>query len=75
MLFKPPFGELDLFYQPPALMGVLNVTPDSFSDGGKYFTPDDASRSLAYDRAQQMVSEGATFIDICLLYTSPSPRD
>lgn len=64
MLFKSPFGELDLSQQPPAVMGVLNVTPDSFSDGGKYFTPNDTSRSLAYDRAQQMISEGATFIDI-----------
>ncbi len=64
MLFKPPLGELDLCHQPPAVMGVLNVTPDSFSDGGKYFTPDDALRSRAYDRAQQMISEGATFIDI-----------
>lgn len=64
MLFKPPFGERDLCHQPPAVMGVLNVTPDSFSDGGKYFTPNDASRSRAYDHAQQMISEGATFIDI-----------
>jgi dihydropteroate synthase len=64
VLFKSPFGELDLCQQPPAVMGVLNVTPDSFSDGGKYFTPNDTSRSLAYDHAQQMISEGATFIDI-----------
>ena len=40
-------------------MGVLNVTPDSFSDGGKYFAIDDA---LA--RAEQLVNEGADILDI-----------
>ena len=63
-MFKLPFVPLDLYHQKPSVMGVLNVTPDSFSDGGEYFTPDDASRSRAYDRAQQMITEGATFIDI-----------
>jgi len=41
------------------VMGVLNVTPDSFSDGGQYDTPD---KALA--RAHQMVREGAAVIDI-----------
>ena len=41
------------------LMGILNVTPDSFSDGGRYFAPKDA-----IDRAKQMVAEGADIIDI-----------
>jgi len=41
------------------LMGVLNVTPDSFSDGGQYNRPD-----AALVRARQMVADGATFIDI-----------
>lgn len=40
-------------------MGVLNVTPDSFSDGGDYASPD---RAIA--RAVQMVEEGAAIIDI-----------
>ncbi len=40
-------------------MGVLNVTPDSFSDGGAYF-----DRALALDRAHQMVAEGAAIIDV-----------
>ncbi len=42
-----------------AIMGVLNVTPDSFSDGGMYQRPEDALR-----RAVQMVEEGAEIIDI-----------
>jgi dihydropteroate synthase len=41
------------------IMGVVNVTPDSFSDGGLYF---DAEKAGA--RAQQLLDEGATFIDI-----------
>jgi dihydropteroate synthase len=40
-------------------MGILNVTPDSFSDGGKFLEPD-----CALDRAEQMASEGAAIIDI-----------
>ncbi len=40
-------------------MGVLNVTPDSFSDGGEYFRID-----AAVDRALQMAKEGAQIIDI-----------
>ena len=43
----------------PALMGILNVTPDSFSDGGK-FTSIDA----AVSRARQMAEDGADIIDI-----------
>lgn len=40
-------------------MGILNVTPDSFSDGGRYLQP-----SAACDRAAAMVDEGADLIDI-----------
>ena len=40
-------------------MGILNVTPDSFSDGGEYF-----SHSMAVNRALDMVTQGADLIDI-----------
>jgi dihydropteroate synthase len=40
-------------------MGILNVTPDSFSDGGKYLLP-----AVALERARRMVEEGAAIIDI-----------
>ncbi|HYG78536.1 MAG TPA: dihydropteroate synthase [Planctomycetota bacterium] len=43
----------------PRLMAVLNITPDSFSDGGKYLKP-----AAAVERALQYVSEGATIIDM-----------
>jgi dihydropteroate synthase len=47
-------------------MGIINVTPDSFSDGGKYFTVDEAVK-----RARNMVSEGADIIDIGAESTRP----
>jgi len=50
--------ELD-FTKKTYVMGVLNVTPDSFSDGGKYFHIDNAIA-----RALQMVEEGADLIDV-----------
>lgn len=43
----------------PLIMGILNVTPDSFSDGGQFFSP-----ARAIDRGRQMVAEGADIIDI-----------
>ncbi len=48
-----PIGERTL------IMGILNVTPDSFSDGGRFFKLDDA---LAH--AEQMISEGADIVDV-----------
>jgi dihydropteroate synthase len=42
-----------------AVWGILNVTPDSFSDGGQYLAPD-----AAVARAEQMVAEGADVIDL-----------
>jgi dihydropteroate synthase len=43
----------------PLVMGILNVTPDSFSDGGQFGAPGDAIR-----RAEQMTADGADIIDI-----------
>ncbi len=43
----------------PLVMGILNITPDSFSDGGRYYTVD-----KAVERALQMEAEGADIIDI-----------
>ncbi len=60
--------ELD-FGQRTYVMGVLNVTPDSFSDGGKYFQVD-----KAVERALQMVEEGADIIDIGGESTRPYSR-
>ena len=46
-------------YQAPLVMGVLNVTPDSFSDGGKYQTLDDALAKVS-----ELVLAGAQIIDV-----------
>ncbi|MBW8856045.1 MAG: dihydropteroate synthase, partial [Bradyrhizobium sp.] len=65
-----PAGQFDLpalLSRPyPAVMGVLNVTPDSFSDGGQFSAPESA---LA--QARRMVAEGADIIDIGAESTRP----
>jgi dihydropteroate synthase len=43
----------------PIIMGILNVTPDSFSDGGNFFSAD-----AALDHAARMIDEGADIIDV-----------
>jgi dihydropteroate synthase len=50
----------------PAVMGVLNITPDSFSDGGQFIAPE---RALAQARA--MIAQGADIIDIGAESTRP----
>jgi dihydropteroate synthase len=50
----------------PSVMGVLNVTPDSFSDGGQFIAPE---RALA--QARRMIAEGADIIDIGAESTRP----
>ena len=50
--------QLELDRQ-PLVMGILNVTPDSFSDGGKNHVPE-----IAIENALQMQSDGADIIDI-----------
>lgn len=53
------FGRLTLDLSQPHVMGILNVTPDSFSDGGKHHAKD-----AAIARALEMIAEGATVIDV-----------
>ncbi|WP_431202224.1 dihydropteroate synthase [Bradyrhizobium betae] len=50
----------------PAVMGVLNVTPDSFSDGGEFIAP-----ALALQRARAMIDAGVDIIDIGAESTRP----
>jgi dihydropteroate synthase len=52
-------GCTDLDLSRPVVMGVLNVTPDSFSDGGRYADPE-----RALEQALRMVEEGAAIIDV-----------
>jgi dihydropteroate synthase len=50
----------------PAVMGILNVTPDSFSDGGRFNAPE-----RALDQAKRMIAAGADIIDIGAESTRP----
>ena len=61
---------LSLSLERPHVMGILNVTPDSFSDGGHF---SQIERAMAH--ARQMVSDGATLIDIGGESTRPGAPD
>lgn len=54
----------------PVVMGVLNATPDSFSDGGRFLDPDAAAR-----RAVQLVEEGAGILDVGGESTRPGAEE
>ena len=53
----------------PKIMGILNVTPDSFSDGGQFNNENDALRQV-----EKMISEGAAMIDIGAQSTRPKAQ-
>jgi dihydropteroate synthase len=59
-------GRFEFSLERPLLMGVLNLTPDSFSDGGSL-----AGSAQAVARARQMVDEGADLIDVGAESTRP----
>jgi dihydropteroate synthase len=52
-------GKFQLDLSTPRVMGIVNVTPDSFSDGGKF-----SATNLAVEHALQLVEEGADILDI-----------
>ncbi|MDO9366759.1 MAG: dihydropteroate synthase [Methylotenera sp.] len=52
-------GQYQLNLNRPHVMGIVNVTPDSFSDGGRY-----ASTALAVEHALKLIDEGADILDI-----------
>jgi len=65
-------SQIHPLLQPPGIttvMGVLNVTPDSFSDGGHFLDP-----AAAVDRARDMVAQGAHIIDVGGESTRPGAR-
>jgi dihydropteroate synthase len=53
-----------LNFSAPVVMGILNITPDSFSDGGQLFRHQKINLDLALRRALQMQAEGAAILDI-----------
>lgn len=58
------FGNKVLNLAEPQVMGILNITPDSFSDGGELWQGGKPALDLVLRRAEGMVQAGATFLDI-----------
>ena len=56
-------------FNSPQLIGILNITPDSFSDGGLFF-----KKNKAYNRAKNLIKEGARIIDIGGESTRPGSK-
>ena len=52
-------GKISDLVKKPTIMGILNITPDSFSDGGKYFQIEDAVK-----HTEKLISDGVDIIDI-----------
>jgi len=65
-----PFIEKSINNAAPQIMGILNVTPDSFSDGGKFSQID-----AAMYQVEQMINDGAEIIDIGGESTRPGAKD
>lgn len=66
-MFQLSLQQKTVVFDRPALMGILNVTPDSFSDGGRYNEMDQALL-----HCEQMLAEGADIIDIGGCSTRPN---
>lgn len=59
-------GQREFDIKKTHIMGILNITPDSFSDGGKFF-----SEKSALEKAEKMIKDGADVIDIGFESTNP----
>lgn len=63
-------GDYSIPLDRPLIMGIVNVTPDSFSDGGNFLSP-----SKAVEHAQKLILEGADMLDIGGVSTRPGAPD
>jgi dihydropteroate synthase len=63
-------GGSSLNLSTPRVMGILNITPDSFYDGGRYTT-----EKQWIEQTEKMISEGASIIDIGALSTRPGSKE
>lgn len=57
-------GQRQLDLSSPQIMGILNATPDSFSDGGVLYSKGNLDKTAALRKAEQMLAEGAAIIDV-----------
>lgn len=64
------FRTRNLELRTPSVMGILNITPDSFFDGGKY-----TNENSILIRIEKMISEGADIIDIGACSTRPNAKE
>ncbi|PKQ64324.1 dihydropteroate synthase [Labilibaculum filiforme] len=63
-------GDRSINFQKPLVMGILNLTPDSFYDGGSYLT-----ETAILKRSEQILCEGAEIIDLGAFSTRPGATD
>ena len=70
MIWQTSRFELDLSW--PRVMGIVNLTPDSFSDGGHHFAEGDARPALAH--AEQLLKQGADVLDLGAESTRPGAQ-
>lgn len=70
MLKTIQFNNKTINFQKPLVMGILNLTPDSFYDGGLYSGEKDI-----LSKVEQMLGEGADIIDIGAVSTRPEAND
>lgn len=66
LALKSEFRPKKSFALFPRLMGIVNVTPDSFSDGGRYFDP-----NMAVEHCKNLIADGAEILDIGAQSTRP----
>ena len=59
-----------LSFGTPLIMGVINITPDSFYDGGRF-----ASADAAIKQAEKLITEGADILDLGACSTRPNADD
>ncbi|WP_135503742.1 dihydropteroate synthase [Roseovarius aestuariivivens] len=69
-LTRPRAPISGLAFDTPKIMGILNVTPDSFSDGGEHFAPD-----AALSHTRDMIAQGAEIIDVGGESTRPGAQE
>ncbi len=63
-------GEKIIDFSTPRIMGILNVTPDSFYDGGRY-----TNKTVIIERVRIMLEEGADIIDVGAVSTRPGAKE
>ena len=71
------FGDKELIFDKPLIMGIINLTPDSFSDGGKFLKKNsdrDIDKNKVQKELEVLENNGASFIDIGAESTRPGHK-